>query len=163
MRGKLWLPGMALILGIAAMAWATESMSVQVKEGRVYAKPNFLSQMKGTLGYGQKVTAGEEEGAWRQVSAGQGLTGWMHVSALTERRISLRAGSEKAQTGASGEEMALAGKGFSKEVEASYRAQHRGLNYAAVDKMERAYAVSDAQINAFLSSGGLHGPEGEGQ
>ncbi|KMY67136.1 hypothetical protein AAU61_14525 [Desulfocarbo indianensis] len=163
MKGKLWLPGMALILGIAAMAWATESMSVQVKEGRVYAKPNFLSQMKGTLSYGQKVMAGEEEGAWRQVSASRGLKGWMHVSALTERQISLQAGAERAQTGASSEEMALAGKGFSKEVEASYRAQNRGLNYAAVDKMERAYGVSAAQVNAFLASGGLHGPEGEGQ
>jgi hypothetical protein len=158
MRGKTWALGLAVVLIAGTLAWAAETMSVQVKQGRVYAKPNFLSKLQATLPYGAKLKVEGEEGAWRQVSA-KGLQGWMHVSALTESEINLQAGSRRAASGASSEEMTLAGKGFNKQVEAKYKATNKGLNYAAVNKMEKSYPVSVAQIKKFLRTGGLHAPK----
>jgi hypothetical protein len=158
MRGKTWALGLAVVLIAGTLAWAAETMSVQVKQGRIYAKPNFLSKLQGTLPYGAKLKVEGEEGAWRQVSA-KGLQGWMHVSALTENDINLQAGSRRAASGASSEEMTLAGKGFNKQVEAKYKATNKGLNYAAVNKMEKSYPVSVAQIKKFLRTGGLHAPK----
>lgn len=162
MRGKPWILGLAMVLAAVTLAWAAEFMSVQVKQGRVYAKPNFLSKLQATLPYGAKLEVAQEKGAWRQVRA-KGLQGWMHVSALTENEIELKAGSERAASGASSEEMTLAGKGFNKQVEAKYKATHKGLNYAAVNKMEKSYPVSVAQIKKFIKTGGLHAPKASAQ
>ena len=162
MRGKPWILGLAMVLAAVTLAWAAETMSVQVKQGRVYAKPNFLSKLQATLPYGAKLKVTQDDGAWRQVRA-KGLQGWMHVSALTENQISLQAGSQRAASGTSKEEMTLAGKGFNKQVEAKYKAAHKGLNYAAVNKMERSYPVSLAQLRQFVKQGGLRAPAGGGQ
>ena len=162
MRGKTWVLSLAMVLAAVTLAWAVETMSVQVKQGRVYAKPNFLSKLQATLPYGAKLQVENENGAWRQVSA-KGLQGWMHVSALTEKQISLQAGSGRAAASASSEEMTLAGKGFNKQVEAKYKATNKGLNYAAVNKMEGSYAVSVSQLEQFINEGGLRAPQGGGQ
>jgi hypothetical protein len=158
MQCKRCILVVALVLGLAAVALASETMSVQVKQGRLYASPNFLSKLKATLPYGSKLQVQGEDGAWRRVSSQKGK-GWMHVSALTEKTLSLQAGSGRVSSGASREEMTLAGKGFNKQVESRYRSQHKGLNYRAVDKMEKSYAVSVAQIKRFMQNGGLHAPK----
>jgi len=163
MQGKRWVLVMVLVLGAAALAWAAETMSVQVKEGRVYAKPSFLSKLQATLPYGAQLQVEGEQGAWRQVGLSGGLQGWIHVSALTEKQVSLQAGRERAASGASSEEMSLAGKGFNKQVENSYRSSNQGLNYAAVDNMERGYPVTPEQVDKFVQAGGLHVTEGGGQ
>lgn len=159
MRGKHLILGLVLVLGAATLVWASETMSVQVKEGRLYASPSFLSKLIATMSYGAKLQVEEEKGAWRQVRTKKGTQGWMHVSALTEKTLSLQAGSAQASSGASREEMTLAGKGFNKQVEARYRSQHKALNYGAVDKMEKAYPVSVAQVTKFIQTGGLHAPK----
>jgi hypothetical protein len=158
MQGKRWIISVLLVLGAATLVWASETMSVQVKEGRLYASPNFLSKLQATLPYGAKLQVEGEDGAWRQVSSPKGK-GWMHISALTEKEVSLRAGSGAVSSGASSEEMTLAGKGFNKQVEASYKSQNKGLNYGAVDKMEKAYPVTVAQVQKFIQTGGLHAPK----
>ena len=45
----------------------------------------------------------------------------MHSSALTTKTIVLKAGAENVRTSATGGEIALAGKGFSEEVEKQYK------------------------------------------
>jgi hypothetical protein len=158
MRGKPWILGLIMVLVAVTLAWAAETMSVQVKKGRVYAKPNFLSKLQTTLPYGTKLQVVEDKGPWRQVRAKK-IKGWMHISALTENEIDLKAGSRRAASGASSEEMTLAGKGFNKQVEAKYKATNKGLNYRAVNKLEKSYPVSVAQIKKFIKTGGLHAPK----
>ena len=53
--------------------------------------------------------------------------------------------------------MALAGKGFSAQVEADYRRGHGG-DYAAIDRMERI-TYDPATLLAFLAQGGIK-PQG---
>ena len=55
---------------------------------------------------------------------------------------------------ASTDEVALAGKGFSQEVETAYKKQNRSLDYAWVDRMA-TFKVTDAEALRFLQEGGL--------
>jgi hypothetical protein len=48
----------------------------------------------------------------------------MHESALSAKRVKMQAGGT-AKTGATSDELALAGKGFNKDVEAQFKAAMR--------------------------------------
>jgi hypothetical protein len=89
-----------------------------------------------------------------KVSASGARSGWLHASALTKKRIAMQAGARDAQTAASGDELALAGKGFNSDVEAEFRSQNRGADFAAVDRMERI-RVTPAESKEFLRAGGV--------
>lgn len=134
------------------------SMSVQIKQGAVRSTPSFVGQVVGTLNYGERVLVTEQKPGWMKVSAGS-VSGWMHASSLTEKRLEVKAGAGTVQTGATSEEMALAGKGFSADVEAQFRAQNRSANFAAVDHMEQRQ-VTQQEMMQFLRAGGVSPREG---
>ena len=143
----------------AAFAAAKKYMSVQVREGMVRTTPSFLGKVVGELSYGDRVAVSEEKNKWAKVEmSGKGRKGWMHLSALTIKKVVLNPGADDVEEAASSNEIALAGKGFSEEVEKSYKAKNKQLNYKEVDKMEKI-AVSQAKIKNFLKEGGLM-PEG---
>ena len=52
------------------------------------------------------------------------------------------------------DEVALAGKGFTPEVEKGYRAKHPEMNFALVDKVE-TFKVDPATLQAFIKEGDL--------
>ncbi len=54
----------------------------------------------------------------------------------------------------SSDEVALAGKGFTPEVENSYRAKHPEMNFALVDRIE-SFRVAPAKLQAFIKEGDL--------
>jgi hypothetical protein len=54
----------------------------------------------------------------------------------------------------SSDEVALAGKGFTPEVESSYRAKHPEMNFAQVDRIE-SFKVDPATLQAFITEGEL--------
>ncbi len=86
----------------------------------------------------------------------------MHASALTTKSIVLKAGAANVQTSATGGEIALAGKGFSEEVEKQYKSLNPNLDYAWVDRMEK-FQVSPEQMQAFLKQGNVVPAEGGAQ
>lgn len=138
----------------AACAWGGQ-MSVQVREGVLRNRASFLGTVTGTLAYGDRVSVGQRQAGWCEVvGSPSGATGWLHESALTPKRIVLGSGMDDARTGASGEEVALAGKGFNKEVEAEYKKQNQALDYAWVDRMLE-YQIPQVQLVEFLQQGGL--------
>ena len=143
----------ALLLSLGVALAAAEEMSVTVKEAPVRDRASFTGKTVGTLVYGDRVAVVEVKGDWVRVSfAARSINGWMSTSALQTREIVLRSG-RAAGTSASSGEVALAGKGFSEEVEAEYRKDAK-LNYDAVDDME-SFHVSDEEVVAFLSRGGM--------
>lgn len=146
--------GLALCL-CGALALAAKVLQVQVRDGQIRQSPSFIGKIVGKAAYGQSVDILEERGDWCKVSVG-GATGWMHTSSLTDQKLTLASGSGAAE-GVSGKEMALAGKGFSAQVEADYRRSHGG-DYAAIDAMERV-SYDPAALLAFLTQGGVK-PEG---
>ena len=143
-----------LIVAVFA-AFAQTTMSVEVRETQLRATPSFLGRVDTVLNYGDQVSVIEQAQGWARVTY-SGSTGWVHGSALTTKRIVMQTGDTAAQRGATGSEVALAGRGFNKEVEDRYRAE-QGLDYDAVDRME-GYAVDPEQIASFLAEGQLRLP-----
>jgi uncharacterized protein YgiM (DUF1202 family) len=140
---------------------AQETLSVQVKESVLRATPSFLGQIVAKVAYGDQVTVLEKNGAWRKVSLKGGGTpqGWINSSALTTKKIVLQAGQTNVKTGATQNELTLAGKGFNNQVEASYMGQNKKLDYAWINKME-TFKVTPVQMSAFLAKGEVVPPEG---
>ncbi|MBU2053499.1 MAG: SH3 domain-containing protein [Proteobacteria bacterium] len=132
-------------------------LSVQVKEGQLRSAPSFLGSVMAALAYGDRVELIEDKGAWKQVAIRK-LRGWMHMSALTTKKIVLQAGAADVQTSATGSELALAGKGFNAKVEAEFRTKNKDIDYTWVDRME-ALAVKPEQMQAFLRQGQVNPPK----
>lgn len=148
-----------LFLGSTALA--QKVLSVQVKEAQLRATPSHLGKIVARASYGDRVTVIAEQGDWKKVSTvGGKFQGWMHNTALTSSKIALRAGQANVGSSVSRDEIALAGKGFSEEVEAQYRKSHKNLDYAWINRME-AMKVSPEQMEDFISKGSLT-PVGEG-
>ncbi len=148
--------GTAALLAWAAAAWC-QGLTVSQPHQQLYSQPNFTSPPVGPVPQGSRVDLVRQEGDWYLVSF-QGKSGWLHKVAVgTATSIPggfsgfLTAGPvQEAKT----DEVALAGKGFTPEVEAGYRQKHAHLNYAQVDAVERLQ-VEPAKLSAFLREGGL--------
>lgn len=148
------------VLLMNATAAGQKVMSVQVKEGQLRATPSHLGKIVAKVSYGDRVTVTEEQGDWKKVSVNRKAQGWIHNSALTGKQIALRAGQANVGSSVSQNEIALAGKGFSKEVEAQYRQSNKSLDYAWINRME-AIKVSPRQMEDFVAAG-LLTPGAEG-
>ncbi len=154
----------ATMLVVAGSAWAAQkALHVQVRSTSLRDRPHALGAVVGTLQYGAEVTVVSESGdAWRQVSA-QGLSGWLRTSAITEKKVRLKKGKNRAKVKASREELALAGKGM-EEAAKSHRTKNRKMasSYEVVDRMETEalYQSDPANVSAFLQSGQIT-PGGE--
>ncbi|HVO68208.1 MAG TPA: SH3 domain-containing protein [Syntrophales bacterium] len=140
---------------------AQETLSVQVKEGELRATPSFLGQIVARVAYGDRVSVIEDRGTWKKVSL-KGKEGWMHTSALTTKKIALKAGQTDVRTGASQNEVALAGKGFNEQVEASFRKQNKNLDYTWINRME-TFKVPPDQMRNFLTQGNVVPPSEGGK
>lgn len=128
-------------------------MYVTVKTAGLKDSTGFFSKTLGVLELGEAVTVLRAEGKWLEVrSAGNPpLTGWMAASSLSSKRVT--SSGRQATSG----ELALAGKGFSAELETAYRQDAR-IDYAAIDRME-SFAVSPEALSRFLREGRLAGGE----
>ncbi len=142
------------LLAIGEAAFGLSEMSVQVKAGQIRATPSYLGQVLATVDYGARVQVLQQRGDWMEVQTPGNPNGWMHASALTKKKVVLRAGDEDVSTQTSGEELALAGKGFNKEVEAEFKQQNPNVDFKWVDWMEKTrYTIEE--LSAFLREGGV--------
>jgi len=149
-----------ILAALTATSWSgLGTMSVQLKTGQLRSSPSFLGGVVAEVAYGDQVDVQEQQGDWLQVRSMRNQSGWIHQSALTRKRVVLQSGGDSARVAASGEEIALAGKGFNADVEAQYRKGRRGLNYAWVDRME-TFKVASPEMVSFLKSGGIQPPRG---
>lgn len=160
-RGSWLLLVVPLLLIAVVTASAGEMMSVQVKNGQVRASPTFLGKIVATLAYGDRVETVGEQGEWMKVKTSKGQTGWIHSSALTEKKIVLASGSKDVQTAASGEELALAGKGFNSDVEAEFKAKNKDVDFTWVDRMEKI-VILPTEMETFLKAGEVKPAAGGG-
>jgi hypothetical protein len=142
--------GMTVLGGLGAQSLEGRTMYVVTKTAELKAAGALLAETLEVLEYGEPVTVLREKGKWLEVRwvKQPSVTGWMSLSALTTRRIVSGGGAS-----ASAEELALAGKGFSAEVEKSYQAE-AALDYAGIDAME-AQVLSEQELYDFLTEGHL--------
>lgn len=152
MRSILKISSMVLLMPVTALA---TSLSVQVEEGQVRSTPSFFGEIVDKVVYGESVDLIREQGPWRMVNTPRKPGGWIHQSAISDSKVELTAGGN-VDEGASGKEIALAGKGFNADVENAYKAEHQQVNFAWVDNMEK-FTVKNSDIEQFIKQGGLRG------
>jgi len=157
-RPRVWL----VILGLAALLCApglagAETLKVTQANQSLHADPNFSGTPIAPVPTGAEVNVVTKAGDWYQVEY-QGNKGWMHRQAFTQAQApkfglpSMLFGGGVKET--KSDEVALAGKGFTPEVEAGYRQKHPEMNFAQVDQVE-GFKVDDAKLQAFIKEGGL--------
>jgi SH3-like domain-containing protein len=146
---------LAVLFAVSAGVAFAAPMSVQVRNCKVRATPSQLGRAVATVDYGAVVQADAPQKGWYPVTMPDGTTGWLHESALSKKPIAMRAGASDAATGASSDEVALAGKGFNEQVEANLRAKGT-LDFTWVDRMAK-FSVKEDQITAFRTQGHLPG------
>ena len=135
-------------------------MSVQVKKCQLRNKPTFLGKVVSKLEYGDRVEVSDEKKSWVKVLPSKKNNGWVHVSALSEKDIILNPNSEEVKEAASSDEIALAGKGFNKQVEEKFKQANKNIDFTWVDKMEKM-VISQTKIQDFVIKGGLKAEVGE--
>jgi len=147
---------LALALG-PSLAWG-ESLKVCQPNQCLYPDANFAGTPLDSVPEGEAVNVLKQEGDWYKVEY-KGKEGWMNRQAFPTpsggSKFSLPGmlfGSPVKET--SSDEAALAGKGFTPEVEASYKQKHPEMKFAEVDKVE-SYKVDPAKLQAFIKEGGL--------
>lgn len=156
--------GAAIIIAAAVVMASTvttasaATMSVQVKDAPVRATPSFVGKVVGALAYGDQVEIQQTQGAWSKV-AGAGVSGWMHTSALSSKKIVLAAGQEQAKVAASGDELALAGKGFNSDVESQFKSTHKDIDFTWINRMEKI-KIPSSEMQVFLKDGDVMPKEG---
>ena len=165
MRASVWLRKprcWLLVLGLAALLCgpgilAAGMMKVTQANQSMYGEPNFSGTPIAPVPSGTEVNVVTISGDWYQVEY-QGNKGWMHrqafaqVQAPTPSLPGMLFGGGVQQT--KSDEVALAGNGFTPEVEASYRQKNPSANYAQVDQVE-SFQVDSAKLQAFIKEGGL--------
>jgi uncharacterized protein YgiM (DUF1202 family) len=144
----LLLPGIAM----------AETMKVTQPNQSLYPDPDFASAPVASVPVGAAVTVLQQAGDWYQVEY-QGQRGWLNRQAFPApaagswfNPVGLLTGAPVKET--SSDEVALAGKGFTPEVESSYKQKHPEAKYAEVDQVE-AQQVAPAKLQAFITEGGL--------
>lgn len=143
-----------VLTGLALAApRAGSTVTVRVLTAKVMAAPRFIGKANAEVARGQQLKVVESKGDWIQVSGA--ASGWIHKTNLTERAVTLS--SKPGQEGkgaASRDEVELAGRGFTPQVEEQYRHKNPKLDFSHVDAIERAQ-VDPAALEAFLEAGGL--------
>lgn len=148
---------LALLVLLTGSGWA-RSLTVSQPNQQLYQEPNFASTPLAPVPQGARVNLIRQEGEWYKVDY-QGTIGWLHRQAVPEAapaKVDLSRmlfGGPVKETRS--DEVALAGKGFTPEVEASYRQKNPGLNYALVDRVE-SFTVDPARLQRFIQEGGLN-------
>lgn len=139
-------------VSLVAAAWAGQVVTVMHKTASIRADKQFFAPTIATAAYGAQLAVIEERGGWYKVSAG-GTTGWIHGSATAKGAVAVSAKTFD-KGAASGEDVALAGKGFNEQVEGKYKKDHPEMNFPAVDRMEKI-KVEDAALGKFAADGKL--------
>jgi len=150
-RRLIFLLGAVFLVFVYLLA---ESVIVKIQTTNVRQEPKFYAVSLATVQAGGSLEKLAEKEGWIQVRTADGVTGWIHSSAVETKKFTLTGIDGNMKTEASASEVALASKGFNKSVEENYKARHAEANYAAVDLMER-FKVTPAAVAEFLKKGRL--------
>jgi hypothetical protein len=130
-------------------------VTVRVLTAKVMKSPKFIGPAAGDVSRGAQLKFEEAKGDWYRVSGT--VAGWIHKTNLTERQVTLssKPGGEGAGA-ANRDEVELAGRGFTPQVEGEYRQKNPNLDFSHVDAIEHT-SIDPAELEAFVSEGKLAG------
>lgn len=132
---------------------AAETVSVVVKKTSVREAAQFFAATVTMAEYNDELIVLATEEDWIKVNK-NGTEGWIHLSAVSEITDAAPNTTGEVSEDYSADEIALAGKGFSEQVEEQYRWDNPELNFGEVDEIEKSM-VSLSTVIAFQEAGKL--------
>ena len=145
-----------LVAAMAGLAIAGvksgSSITVRVMSAKVMKNPKFIGTPAATLSRGDQLTVKEVKGDWYRVEGA--ATGWIHKTNVVEGKVALSTTPGSGGSGASRDEVELAGRGFTPQIEESYRNANPELDFSHVDAIEKT-SIDPAELEAFVEEGGL--------
>ncbi len=159
---RVWRPWRRLLIVLLLLSLAAgpsvgtaQTFKTVTGKQQLYATPSFSGEVLGTVPEGSEVTIIQQSGAWSQVEY-QGQQGWLPAQAFAgSKKVDLSGLLQgKVVKESKTDEVALAGKGFTPEVEADFRQKNPSLRYDLVDQIEQ-FTVNAAALQAFRQEGGL--------
>jgi hypothetical protein len=148
----------AIVLATAGAALAGikagSEITVRVMSAKVMKSPKFIGSTAATLSRGDQLTVKEVQGDWYKVEGA--ATGWIHKTNVVEGKVELSTQPGGGGSGASRDEVELAGRGFTPQIEDSYRESNPNLDFAHVDAIEKVN-LDPGELEAFVAEGRLGG------
>lgn len=133
---------------------AGDPLFITVRETELRSAPGFLSKIVSRLSYGDELSYTSSRSGWHEITVVETEeTGWIHEGSVRENATSQLAGAEGATRTVSSREIALAGRGFSKELEDGYSSE-KGLSFKPVDDLE-AFRIDPEVLSEFLAEADL--------
>ncbi len=131
-----------------------ETLIVKVQTTYVRKEPKFYSSPIATLSAGDSVTQITAQAGWFRVRTSQGVEGWIHSQAVAAGKLKVAAMDKSLKMSATADEVALAGKGFNRQVEDEYKSRNKGISFGEVERMLRI-KVTPEELRRFLMDGKL--------
>lgn len=157
MKVKYWLVlGVLLLLTSVAMAASVKIITQQaiIRKDRRFFAPVVIS-----VPYGEVVQQLKREGDWLLVVY-RDKQGWIHISAVQEQKFRFSSLMTSKARETSPDEVALAGKGFTPEIEKAFRKQNPEMKFYLVDQVE-SLKISNRELQTFVKKGRLKEPGAE--
>ncbi|MFN8389809.1 MAG: SH3 domain-containing protein [Bdellovibrionota bacterium] len=145
---------MSSLLFASSTLAAPDALFVSVRDAKLRSRAEFWSPTTSDLAYGDQLSVLSANGDWFRVKDSRGHEGFIHQSAITDRKVVLKSSAQFSAQQADQNDVVLAGKGFNSEVEKKYAAGNHGVNFPAVNAMEQR-KVSQRELADFIGSGQL--------
>ena len=146
---------LVLLLGAGVALAAPKvgsSVTIRVMSAKVMKAPKFIGATAGPVSRGDQLTVKEVKGDWYRVEGAQ--TGWIHKSNVTEGKVALSSKPGGSGGNVNRDEVELAGRGFTPEVEKQYKDKNPNLDFSHVDAIEQT-SIDPAELEAFVTEGKL--------
>jgi len=131
-----------------------DEVAIAIQNQKVYPMPAFYAAPAQPVAFGTIVIVTSTQADWLEVIVPGAADGWVHCTSVTGA-IQHSGGDTSASGVVTTDEVMLAGRGFSEEVEDSYSREHPELDFGPVDLMEAANIVSPEELYEFLVAGNL--------
>jgi hypothetical protein len=142
-----------LATGLAVAAPKVGStITIRVLSAKVMKAPKFIGAAAGSVSRGDQLTVKEVKGDWYRVEGAS--TGWVHKSNVTEGKVTLSSKPGGSGGNVNRDEVELAGRGFTPQVEQQYKQKNPNLDFAHVDSIEKT-AIDPTELEAFVAEGKL--------
>ena len=147
-----------LFLAVMSSVALAASVRVITQEGVIRKDRRFFSPPVIRASYGSVLEEKGRQGDWLRVNY-RGREGWIHKGAVQEHKFETTSLAKGTAQETSQDEIAVAGKGFTPEVEKAFREKNPNMRYDQVNKVEN-FNLDEQRIQSFIRAGGLKEPGG---
>ena len=150
---KRVLFALLLATGVALAAPKVgSSVTIRVMSAKVMKSPKFVGASAGAVSRGDQLVVKEVKGDWYRVEGSH--AGWIHKSNITEGKVALSSTPGGSGGNVNRDEVELAGRGFTPQVEQQYKDKNPNLDFSHVDSIEKT-SIDPTELETFMSEGGL--------